>query len=84
MEQLRGFKSKRHPNHICKVKKVLYGLKQAPRAWYDKITEFLVQSRFSVALAECSLFKKFEEGKLAMALVYVDDLIITGDDEDEI
>ncbi|KAL4355035.1 hypothetical protein GQ457_06G000650 [Hibiscus cannabinus] len=37
MEQPRGFESKIHPEHVCKLKKALYGLKQAPRAWYGKI-----------------------------------------------
>lgn len=84
MEQPRGFESQRPKDYVCKLKKALYGLKQAPRAWYGKIAEFLVQSGFSVAPADSSLFVKFQEGKLAIVLVYVDDLIITGDDEDEI
>lgn len=84
LEQPRGFKSKRHPDYVYKLKKALYGLKQAPRAWYGKIAEFLVQCRFSVAPADSSLFVKSQEGKLAIVLVNVDDLIITGDDEDEI
>ena len=59
-------------------------LKQAPRAWYGKIAEFLIQSGYSVALADSSLFVKLQGSKLAVVLVYVDDLIITRDDEDEI
>ena len=84
MEQPGGFESKRHQDHVYKLKKAFYGLKQAPRTWYGKIVEFLVQSELSVAPADSSLFVKFQEGKLAIVLVYVDDLIITGDDEDEI
>ncbi|GMI77806.1 hypothetical protein HRI_001449800 [Hibiscus trionum] len=40
MEQPRGFESKSHPEHVCKLKKALYGLKQAPRAWYGKIGDY--------------------------------------------
>ena len=84
MEQPRGFESKIHPEYVCKLKKTLYGLKQAPRAWYGKIDEFFVQSGFKVAPSNSSLFVKAKEGRLAIILVYVDDLIITGDYSEEI
>nr|CAN79780.1 hypothetical protein VITISV_041885 [Vitis vinifera] len=66
------------------LRKALYGLKQAPRAWYGKIAEFLTQSEYLVTPADSSLFVKANGGKLAIVLVYVDDLIITGDDVEEI
>ena len=69
---------------MCKLKKALYGLKQAPRAWYGKIGEFLVHSGFKVAPSKFSLFVKTNDGRLAIVLVYVDDLIITGDYSEEI
>ena len=84
MDQPKGFESQSHPNYVCKLKKALYGLKQAPRAWYGKIAEFLLQSGYSVAPADSSLFVKARDEKLAIVLVYVDDLIITGDDDWEI
>ena len=84
MEQPRGFESKIHPEYVCKLKKDLYGLKQAPRAWYGKIGEFLVHSDFKVAPSYSSLFMKTKDGRLAIKLVYVDDLIITGDYSEEI
>ncbi|KAL5577449.1 hypothetical protein UlMin_019148 [Ulmus minor] len=43
-----------------------------------------MQSGYSVTPADSSLFVKANKGKLAIVLVYVDDLIITGDDEAEI
>ncbi|KAE8724613.1 tir-nbs resistance protein [Hibiscus syriacus] len=84
MTQPMGFQSQDHPEYVCKLRKALYGLKQAPRAWYGKIAEFLTKSGYSVTPADSSLFVKANEGKLAIVLVYVDDLIITGDDEAEI
>ena len=69
---------------MCKILKALYGLKQAPRAWYVKIAEFLTQSGYSMSSTYSSLFIKANNGKLAVVLVYVDDLIITGDCEEEI
>ena len=55
-----------------------------PRAWYGKIAEFLIHSGYGVAPPDLSLFVKAREGKLAIILVYVDDLIITRDDVNEI
>lgn len=84
MNQPIGFQNQDYPEYVCKLRKALYGLKQAPRAWYGKIAEFLTQSGYSVTPADSSLFVKANGGKLAIVLVYVDDLIITGDDELEI
>src|SRR6185437_9601369 len=83
-EQPRGFESEIHPEYVCKLKKALYGLKQAPRAWYGKIGEFLLQSGFKVAPSDSSLFVKEKKNRLVIVLVYVDDLIITGDFSEEI
>nr|XP_017221153.1 PREDICTED: uncharacterized mitochondrial protein AtMg00810-like [Daucus carota subsp. sativus] len=84
MNQPSGFESVTHPNFVCKLRKALYGLKQAPRAWYGKIAEFLSLCGYVMAQSDSSLFVKIREGKLAVVLVYVDDLIITGDDIEEI
>lgn len=80
MEQPKGFESKDRLNYVWKLKKALYGLKQAP--CYGKIVEF--QCGYFMAPADSSLFVKVHGGKVAIVLVYVDDLIITGDDEEEV
>lgn len=84
MVQPLGFQNQEHPEYVCKLRKALYGWKQAPRAWYGKIAEFLTHSGYSVTAADSSLFVKVIEGKLVVVLVYVDDLIITGDCDEEI
>lgn len=84
MIQPMGFQNRGHPEYVCKLRKALYGLKQAPRAWYGKIAEFLTQSGYSVTSADSSLFAKANGERIAIVLVYVDDLIITGDDVEEI
>jgi len=42
VQQPRGFINPSFPNHVYKLKKALYGLKQAPKAWYERLTQFLV------------------------------------------
>jgi hypothetical protein len=32
---------------VCLLKKCLYGLKQDPRAWYTKMDNFLIDTKFS-------------------------------------
>lgn len=84
IKQPEGFRSKAHPDYMCKVKIALYGIKQAPRAWYAKIAVFLVQSGYSITPSNSSLFLKYSGGKLSVVLIYVNDLIITADHEKEI
>ncbi|KAL5795083.1 hypothetical protein ACOSP7_003677 [Xanthoceras sorbifolium] len=84
MIQPMGFQNEGHPEYVCKLRKALDGLKQAPRAWYGKIAEFLTRSGYLVTSADSSLFAKAKGGKIAIVLVYIDDLIITGDDVEEI
>nr|GFC01186.1 copia protein [Tanacetum cinerariifolium] len=41
-----GFVSKQYPDHVYALNKALYGLKQAPRAWYDVLSQFLIETGF--------------------------------------
>nr|GEU78580.1 copia protein [Tanacetum cinerariifolium] len=47
VSQPKGFVDPDHPTHVCRLKKALYGLKQAPRAWYDTLSRFLLDNKFS-------------------------------------
>ncbi|KAL0303575.1 UNVERIFIED_CONTAM: Retrovirus-related Pol polyprotein from transposon RE1 [Sesamum radiatum] len=84
MDQPTGFLSPTHPRYVCKLQKALYRLKQAPRAWYDKIVEFVTHSSYLMTSADSTLFIKAKVRKLDVVLVYVDDLIIIGDCEEEV
>ncbi|GJV92896.1 retrovirus-related pol polyprotein from transposon TNT 1-94 [Tanacetum coccineum] len=50
VSQLEGFVDPDHPTHVYRLKKALYGLKQAPRAWYDTLSRFLLDNKFSKGL----------------------------------
>jgi hypothetical protein len=84
MEQPVGYISKVRPDYVCKLKKALYGLKQAPRAWYGKIAEYLQFCGYSSSSSDHSLFVKRKAGLHVVVLLYVDDMIITGNDEGEV
>lgn len=82
MSQPGGFEDPSCPNHVCKLHKSLYGLKQAPRAWNERFTMFLPSVGFKCSYADPSLFIKVFGSSHVYLLLYVDDIIITGDSED--
>ena len=81
MSQPQGFVDPDNPSYVCKLRKAIYGLKQAPRAWYTELRKFLLASGFQNSLANTSLFILKHGGHLIYLLVYVDDIIITGDND---
>nr|CAN69370.1 hypothetical protein VITISV_010057 [Vitis vinifera] len=78
MSQPPSFIDRDHPHHVCKLRKAIYGLKQAPRAWYHELRQFLLQFGFINSIADTSLFIFNNRGTILYLLVYVDDIIITG------
>ncbi|KAJ0467191.1 putative RNA-directed DNA polymerase [Helianthus annuus] len=78
MRQPPGFVDPAKPNHVCLLNKSLYGLKQAPRAWFKKLSMALHQLGFYGSKTDPSLFIHHSAGSLVYLLVYVDDIIITG------
>ncbi|GJV61904.1 retrovirus-related pol polyprotein from transposon TNT 1-94 [Tanacetum coccineum] len=81
MEQPPGFVDPEFPNHVCKLSKALYGLKQAPRAWFQRLSSFLITHGFICSRADTSLFVFARDSSIMYLLVYVDDLILTGNNE---
>ena len=78
MSQPQGFVDQDHPIHICRLIKPIYGLKQAPRAWYQQLHTFLLSFGFKNSYADASLFVFNIDDHILYFLVYVDDIIITG------
>jgi hypothetical protein len=79
-----GHSREKEQGMVCKLHKALYGLKQSPRAWYSKLSSVLIASGFKRSHADSSLFVRTGKVGRLIVLVYVDDLIITGDNMDEI
>jgi hypothetical protein len=84
MEQPPGYVDQTHPNLVCRLKKTLYGLKQAPRTWLNKIGQYLVTSGFQTSNANFSLYVKKTDHGIVVITIYVDDLIMTGDNDADI
>ncbi|RDY11816.1 hypothetical protein CR513_03467, partial [Mucuna pruriens] len=84
MEIPPGFYSHNEKNKICRLKKALYELKQSPRAWFRRFSQVMISLGYKQREGDHILFIKHSpEGKLTVLLVYVDDIIVIGDDEIE-
>ncbi|XP_058724364.1 phospholipid-transporting ATPase 2-like isoform X1 [Vicia villosa] len=63
------------------LKKALYGLKQSPRAWFGRFTKVMTSLGYKQSQGDHTLFIKHSpQGGVTVLLVYVDDIIMTGDD----
>ncbi|RVW70809.1 Retrovirus-related Pol polyprotein from transposon TNT 1-94 [Vitis vinifera] len=80
-----GLETTSNFNKVCRLRKSLYSLKQSPRAWFERFTKVVKGYGFVQCQSDHTLFMKhFPEGKLAIIIVYVDDIILTGDHEEKI
>ncbi|XP_065859997.1 uncharacterized mitochondrial protein AtMg00810-like [Euphorbia lathyris] len=68
------------PNQVCKLNKSLYGLKQAGRQWNLKLTQAIKSIGYKQSAADPSLFTKQRSSLFSAILVYVDDVILVGND----
>ena len=87
MEQPEGFNVKGKEKLACKLKKSLYGLKQAPRKWYKKFDFFFFMKNHGfnkIMCYHCIFVKKFVDNDFIMFLLYVDDVLIVGQDTSKI
>ncbi|XP_026451344.1 uncharacterized protein LOC113351605 [Papaver somniferum] len=63
------------------LNKSIYGLKQASRQWFAKLSSFLLAEGFTKCLCDHSLFTYHRGSTSIFVLVYVDDIIISGTDD---
>lgn len=65
---------------VWKLVKSLYGLRQASRQWYTKLSAIIMQLGFGQSQADHSLFVYYKGSLFIALLVYVDNMIIPGND----
>lgn len=60
----------------------MYGFKQSPYAWFDRFTQVLKNDGYFQCQADHILFIKHSaDEKLKVLIVYVDDIVLTGNHE---
>ena len=72
------------PEQVCKLQRPLYGLKQASRQCYARLSSFLISHGYNQCTSDCSLFLKHESKSITALLVYVYDIVFSGNDLIEI
>ncbi|GJT09897.1 retrovirus-related pol polyprotein from transposon TNT 1-94 [Tanacetum coccineum] len=76
----RGFIDPDHPTHVYLLTKALYGLKQAPQAWYDTLSWFLLDNKFSKGVVDPTLFTQTTGKHILLIQIYVDDILFASID----
>ena len=70
---------------VCKLRHSLYGLKQSPRAWFSRFSSVVQEFGMIRSAADYSVFyHHLSTGKCIYLIVFVDDIVITGSDQDDI
>nr|GEY58568.1 putative ribonuclease H-like domain-containing protein [Tanacetum cinerariifolium] len=70
-----GFVDPQFSDKVYKVEKALYGLHQAQRAWYETLSNYLLENRFRRGTIDKTLFIKKIKNDILLVQVYVDDII---------
>lgn len=62
----------------------MYGLKQSPRAWFERFARVMSAMGYKQSQRDHTLFIKHSPfGGVTALLVYVDDIIVTRNDDKE-
>jgi hypothetical protein len=70
--------------HVCRLRRALHGLKQAPRDWFERFISIIKDVGFPSSDHDPALFIHTSPKGRTILLLYVDDLLITGDDSEHI
>ncbi|KAK2380974.1 hypothetical protein QL285_068619 [Trifolium repens] len=68
-------------NVVCRLHKSLYGLKQASCSWFQHFSCAIQEIGFQQSKADYSLFTQVRGDSITVVLLYVDDMVITGNNE---
>ncbi|CAL2260165.1 unnamed protein product [Prunus armeniaca] len=68
---------------VCKLRKSLYGLKKPLRVWFRRFAASMKKFGYVQSNSNHTLFLKRHKSKLTALIIYVDDIIVTGDDKAE-
>ncbi|GJX97101.1 retrovirus-related pol polyprotein from transposon TNT 1-94 [Tanacetum coccineum] len=76
VSQHKGFVNPNYPTYVYQLKKALYGLKQALRVWYNTLSRFLLDNKFSKGVMDPTLFTQKTGKHILLVQIYVDDIML--------
>ncbi|KAK8523031.1 hypothetical protein V6N12_073742 [Hibiscus sabdariffa] len=80
MTQSEGFATPENARKVCKLQRSIYGLKQASRSWNLHFNEAIQEFGFIRNEDEPCVYKKFSGSIVSFVILYVDDILIIGND----
>ena len=80
MQQPDGFIVPRLANKVCKLNRSIYGLKQASRSWNQRFDEIIKEYDFVQNEDDHCVYKKTSGRALTFIVLYVDDVLLMGND----
>ncbi|KAL9260027.1 Retrovirus-related Pol polyprotein from transposon TNT 1-94-like protein [Drosera capensis] len=85
MEQPEELQVEGKENLVCKLKKSLYDLKYAPQQCYRNFESFMVDNVCKKTSSDsCIFIQKFGDGNFIVLLLYINDMLIVGEDTKKI
>jgi hypothetical protein len=71
-------------NTVCQLVKTIYGLKQSPHVWNRTLNDFILSLFFvQCASDNCVYFKFSKTNKIIIIAIFVDDILIIYDPDDQ-
>ena len=85
MKQPPEFVAQRESRLVCRLRRSLYSLKQPPQAWFGRFSSVVQEFGMTQSAADHSVFCHHTSlGQCIYLIVYVDDIVITSNDQDGI
>ena len=80
MTQPEGFVDPKNSGKVCKLQRSIYGLKQASRSWNLRFDEAIKEFSFIKNEDEPCVYKKVSGSAIVFLVLYVDDILLIGND----
>ena len=85
MKQPPAFVAQGESGLVCKLRRSLYGLKQSPRYWFNRFSSMVQEfGMIQSAVDHSVVYHHSSTRKCIYLIVYVDDIVITGSDQNGI
>ena len=80
MMQPEGFVDPKGANKVCKLQRSIYGLVRTSRNWNIRFDEVIKAYGFIQTYGEACFYKKVSASSVAFLKLYVDDILLIGND----